>query len=113
MQQEGAWSSNYMQALRIPLEQISGVSSGGTFIKQIRILVGASGASDQHIFIPWHTDSSSAVQNPGIYGIVEQIQKHLKKVREEKKRLALEALAKETVPAMIFCKYCGARNKSH
>lgn len=46
MQQEGAWSSNYAQALRIPLEQIIGVVSGRLgFLGYIRVNVGVSGDS--------------------------------------------------------------------
>ena len=108
MQQEGAWSSNYAQALRIPLEQISGVVSGGTLVKHIRILVGVSGASEQHEFINFI--STYGKQN--IHEVRADVEKLLKEVREEKKRLAQEALAKGTVPAMVFCRFCGTRNKS-
>lgn len=105
MQQEGAWSSNYAQALRIPLEHISGVVSGGAVIKNIRISVGVSGASEQHEFAHFFGQQQ-------IHEIRADIEKHLKELREEKKRLALDAMAKGTVPAMIFCKFCGARNKA-
>jgi len=106
MQQEGAWSSNYAQALRIPLEQISGVVSGGTLIPHIRILVGVGGASEQHEFVTFQS-----VLKP-IHEVRADIEKLLKEVRQEKKRLAQEALAKGTVPTMIFCKFCGTRNKA-
>jgi len=108
MQQEGGWSSNYAQALRFPLEQISGVVSGGKFIKHIRVLVGISGSSEQHEFINFI--STYGKQN--IHEVRRDIEKLLKEVREEKKRLAQEALAKGTVPEMIFCKFCGARNRA-
>jgi len=103
MQQEGRWSSNYAQALRFPLEQISGIVSGGTLFKHIRILVGVSGASEQHEFIYGQQQ---------IHEVRADIEKLLKTAREEKKRLALEAMAKGTIPVMIFCKFCGARNKA-
>ncbi|MDH5734092.1 MAG: zinc finger Ran-binding domain-containing protein, partial [Candidatus Bathyarchaeota archaeon] len=106
MQQEGSYSSNYAQALRIPLEQISGVVSGGTFIPHIRILVGIGGASEQLEFVTFQS-----VKKP-IHAVRADIEKLLRKIRQEKKRIAQEALAKGTVPAMIFCKFCGTRNKS-
>lgn len=106
MQQEGAWSSNYAQALRVPLEQIGGVVSGGTFIPHIRIMVGISGTSEQHEFVTFQS------ANKPIYEVRADIEKLLKEIRQEKKRLAQEALAKGTIPTMIFCKYCGARNKA-
>jgi len=40
------------------------------------------------------------------------VEKHLKAAREEKKRLPVEAMQKGTVPTMVFCRFCGARNKS-
>jgi hypothetical protein len=108
MQQEGAWSSNYAQALRIPLEHISGVVSGGALIKHIRILVGVSGNPVQHEFINF----VSTYGQQQIHEVRADIEKALKETREEKKRLAQEALSRGATPAMIFCKYCGARNKS-
>ena len=108
MQQEGAWSSNYSQALRFPLEQISGIVSGGKLVKHIRISVGVSGSSEQHEFINF----VSTYGEQSIHEVRNDIQNLLKEVREEKKRLALEALSTGTVPEMIFCKYCGARNKA-
>jgi len=105
MQQEGAWSSNYSQALRFPLEEISGISEGGTFIKRLRILVGTRGSSEYHEFMPFAGQGS-------IGEIRHAIEALLTEVRKEKKRLAQEALAKGTVPALIFCKFCGTRNKA-
>jgi hypothetical protein len=106
MQQEGAYSSNYAQALRIPLDLISGVVSGGTFIPHIRILVGLGGPSEQHEFVTFQS-----AKKP-IHKVRGDIEKLLKEVRQEKKRLAQEALVRGTVPAMIFCKFCGTRNKT-
>jgi len=108
MQQEGGWSSDYAQALRIPIEQIIGVVSGGTFIQHIRIQIGGSGASELHEFINF----TSTYGQQQIREVRADIEKLLKESREEKKRLAQEAMSKGTMPTMIFCKFCGARNKS-
>jgi ribosomal protein L40E len=105
MQQEGAWSSDYSQALRFSLEEISGVSSESGFTQRLRILIGAKGNSEYHDFLPFRGQGDIKEIRSSIMGILQE-------VREEKKRLAQEALAKGTVPTMIFCKYCGARNKS-
>lgn len=102
-QKEG--KSDYSQALRAPLEEIMGISGGGTFIKRLRILVGARGSSEYHEFIPFAGQGS-------IDEIRCSIEKLSNEVRQEKKRLAQEALAKGTVPQMIFCRFCGTRNKS-
>ena len=115
MQQEGAWSSNYGQALRIPLQEISGVVASGTLSKRISIQVGVSGASDLHEFsnfqtthIGWH--ESKPLQQ--IHEIRADIERMLKENREERTRIAKEATAAGKPPAMIFCKYCGTRNKA-
>jgi hypothetical protein len=108
MQQEGAWSSNYAQALRFPLESISGLVSGGTLVKHIRIVIGVSGSSEQHEFINF----VSTFGQQQIQEVRADIEKLLKVAREEKKRLAVEAMTKGTVPTMIFCRFCGARNKA-
>jgi hypothetical protein len=50
MQQQGAWSSDYAQALRIPIEHVSGITSGGTLLKHIRVAVGTTG-KEFHEFI--------------------------------------------------------------
>ena len=106
MQQDRLWSSNYSQALRIPLEQISGVLSGGIIAPHIRIIVGFSGNSETHEFLNFFDTKEK------VHEIKTKIEKLLTAVRQEKKRLAQEALAKGTNPAMIFCRFCGARNKS-
>lgn len=107
MEQEGR-SSHYAQALRVPLENISGVLSGGTVLlfKFVKIFVGIGGAKDEHEFVKFFSPKQP------VHEIREEIERLLKKVRGEKKRLAQEALAKGTVPTMIFCRFCGARNKS-
>ena len=99
-------SSARAQALRVPLEQISGVVSGGTFIPHIRILVGITGTSERHEFTTFQSADKP------IHEVRADIQRLLKEIRQEKKRLAQEALARGTIPAMIFCKFCGTRNKS-
>jgi len=105
MQQEGAWSSKYSQALRIPLENITGLFSEGTLIKHLKISVGNMGFLQQEQFLPF-------VGQGNIDEIRLSIERLLREVRQEKKRLAQEAMSKGTVPAMIFCKYCGTRNKA-
>jgi len=133
MQQEGAWSSSYAQALRVPLENISGVVSGGMVTKHIRILVGVSGSSEQHEFVGFQVVEDKMSKLPGIplldfwklplsqrletlnvpiQDVRAEIEQTLKQSREEKKRLAQEVIAKGTTPTMIFCRYCGARNKA-
>jgi hypothetical protein len=109
MQQHGAWSSNYSQALRIPLEQIMGISCGGTIIKHISFEVG-SGASQTFGIWKGCEENSDKIDDAQL--IMQKIQQLLNAIREEKKRLAQEALAKGTLPSMIFCKFCGARNKA-
>lgn len=113
MQQEGAWSSNYTQALRIPLEQIAGISYGGRILKHIDVLVGISGASQTRHFNIWTGCEEHSDKLDDVKLITERIQSLLNVIREERKRLAQEALAKGELPSIIFCKYCGARNKSH
>lgn len=104
MQQEGAWSSNYSQALRMPLEQITGIVSGGTMISHIRITIGP----ETHEFINF----KSTYGTKNIHEVRGEIEKHLKDVREERKRIAQQTLAGSVAPQVIFCKYCGARNKT-
>ncbi len=103
MQQQGAWSSNYAQGLRIPLEQVTGIVSGGALMKHVRVTVGQTG-SEHHEFIGFEGRSVDEVRS--------DIERALKESREEKKKVAQAALAAGTVPQMIFCKFCGARNKS-
>lgn len=103
MQQEGAFSSNYSQALRIPLEQIIGLSTGGMLIKHLIIKT----VNEEFKFAYFNIG-----KNPPIHEIRKNIEELLKVTREKRKRIAQENLSKRTVPAMIFCKYCGARNKA-
>jgi ribosomal protein L40E len=106
MQQQGgrlARSSNYAQALRIPLEHISGVTAGGTALKHLRVTMGITG-TEQHEFIKF--------EGRDVQEVSADIGRHLKEVREEKRKTAQAAIAAGTVPQMIFCRFCGARNKS-
>jgi hypothetical protein len=105
MQQEGSWSSNYSQALRFPIENICGVSTSGSLIKHVRILVGTGGNSDFFEFMPFAGQGT-------VDEIRRSVETHLKEMRQQKKQLAQEVLSKGTAPLMIFCKFCGARNKS-
>jgi hypothetical protein len=111
MQQQGAWSSNYSQSLRIPLEQIVGLSCGGHIIKHITFEVGV-GASQPYTFGIWKgcEEHSEGIDEAQI--IMEKIQTLLNNTRAEKKRIAQKALLTHVLPAMIFCRYCGARNKA-
>jgi len=105
MQQEGAWSNDYSQALRIPLEQISGTDTTGTFVKRLRIAVGNSGHTDYHTFIIFAGQGTPTE----IRGSIDKL---LKDVRQERKRVAQESLNNGNVPTVVFCRYCGARNKA-
>ena len=106
MQQEGIWSSNYSQAIRIPLEQITGMESGGKLMKHIRVRIGVSETDEYEFNFP------PLLLERSITEIRDEIDGLLKQIREERKRSAQETLAGRTVPAMIFCKFCGTRNKS-
>jgi hypothetical protein len=104
MEQQGTWSSEYMQALRVPLEQISGISSGGTIFKHLRVFVGTTNIAEHH-FNPLEREKN-------FESIIAEIQTHLKDTRKERRRIAKEALAKGAVPTMVFCRFCGTRNRS-
>ncbi|MGD0477269.1 MAG: hypothetical protein ABSB29_03770 [Nitrososphaerales archaeon] len=106
LQQEGWRSSNYGQALRIPLENISGVSGAGS--SSLKVNVGTSGATEGHEFVGLENDSGKLAGHQ----VRAEIEGTLKEAREEKKRLAQQALSQGTVPAMVFCKFCGTKNKS-
>jgi signal transduction histidine kinase len=82
MQQEGYFTSNYSQALRIPLENISGMVVGGTLLKHIRVNIGTSGYSQEEHFQGLR-DSNGLV----IMEVVKQnIESVLKNAREEQKK---------------------------
>jgi len=100
MQKEGVFNARYGQALHLPLERILGTYIGGTLIKHLKI----------------KTDIEELrfglFKNAKVQEAREAIEKLLKTAREEKKKIALEARDQGKMPAMIFCKYCGARNKA-
>jgi hypothetical protein len=108
MQQEGFFSSKYGERLRIPIENISGVIcmkglsapiGGG-----LKIVIGTTGHTEEYIFFKF--ESGKKVDEAR-----EEIQKLLKDARQEKKRLAQEALRRGAAPAMIFCKFCGGKKQ--
>lgn len=105
MQQEGnKTSTSYAQALRVSLENINGLVSGGTLIKHIRIAVGVGGSSEQHEFISFQDEMTRRQQ---IQDIRAEIENHLKTSREEKKRKAMEAMTKGSVPEMVLARALG------
>jgi hypothetical protein len=111
MQQQGAWSSNYSQALRIPLEQIVGMSCGGHLIKHITFEIGI-GAIQSHTFGIWKGCEEHSEGIDDAQDIMQRIQNLLNITRAEKKRIVQETLLKGALPVMIFCRYCGGRNKA-
>jgi len=107
MEKEGLLVSRYSQRLRIPLEEISGITLkriSGFGSLALRIFVGIGTQSGEYIL--------SGVEGKKIEQVKEEVQRVVTEVRQEKKRLAQEALVKGTVPKMIFCKFCGTRNKA-
>lgn len=107
MEKQGIFNSKYSQRVRLPLEEISGITTkriGGVGVQAIRLYVGGGTQSGEYHI--------SSVDGKEIEQVEKEIQKALTEARQEKKRLAQEALNKGTVPTMIFCKFCGARNKS-
>ncbi len=106
MQRDGVFNISYSQALRVPLEQIIGISSGGFLMKKIQFTLN----NNPVLIIFVNFMSTYDVQE--IHEVRADIERHLTNVRQEKKRLAQEALTKGTLPAMIFCRYCGTRNKA-
>ena len=93
MQQQGLFSSHYSQALRIPLESISGMEIVGTLIKHIRINIGTSGLSEEQHFNPFK-DNQGLEQ---IETVKREIEALLKQAREEENR----AKAKENVQIIV------------
>ncbi len=106
MQRDGVFNISYSQALRIPLEQIIGISSGGFLVKKIQFTLNSNPVPI--IFVNF----MSTFEIQEIHEVRADIERHLTNVRQEKKRLAQEALTKGTLPAMFFCRYCGTRNKA-
>jgi ribosomal protein L40E len=95
---QGVFSAKYTssQAIRVPLEQITGVSTGGVILKHLKV------ATPNKEFEFRFLD----------HKVVPEIQSLLKLVRAERKKMAREALAGTSTPKMVFCKFCGARNKA-
>ncbi len=89
MQQQGAWSSNYAQGLRIPLEHITGITAGGTLVKHIRVTVGTTG-TEHHEFINF--------EGRDVQEVRADIERALKDAREEKRKAAQAAIAGGTLP---------------
>jgi hypothetical protein len=81
MQQEGSFSLDYAQALRIPIESIAGLVTGGTLVKHIRFTVGVAGASQQREFSLFQ---GTQIEND-IFAVRAEIERHLKQARENKK----------------------------
>jgi len=107
MEKEGFLVSRYNQRLRIPLEEVTGITlkrSGLVGVLALRIFVGIGTQSGEYIM--------SGIEGKKIEQVKEEVQKLVAEVRQEKRRLAQEALVRGTVPQMIFCKFCGTRNKS-
>ncbi|SRR6266699_1998313 len=100
MQQEGRGSSNYAPALRIGLEHVSGVTVA---FASLRIVVGTTGTEEHRFFHFWGKD---------VREVRSELERVLREARAEKRKLAQVAIAGGTIPRMIFCKFCGARNKS-
>lgn len=81
MQQEGNFSSDYAQALRISIGSIAGLVTGGSLIKHIRFTIGVAGASQQYEFSLFQ----GIQMGNDIIGVREEIEKHLKQARVSKK----------------------------
>jgi len=109
MQKEGEGSgSDYAQALRIPLENIVGVTAGkGLLLHHIRFVLASS---ETHEF----TVLRKVMKEHGrdIHRIRAEIETLLKESREERRKVAQAALAESAIPQMMFCRFCGARNKN-
>jgi len=99
MQKEGIFDAHYGQALHIPLEKIYGTHIGGIVQKHLKLKTDIEELQFGYFKVK-------------IEEAREAIEKLLKTTREEKKKIAIEAREQGKMPAMIFCKYCGARNKA-
>jgi len=107
-QQEGTFSKHFHTALRIPLTQIHGITSGGKLIKHIRILAGIGGSLTEHEFVNFY--GARVGESKNIHEIRDEIENTITKARQEQAKLAKEAVEKGKPPIMIFCRYCGARS---
>lgn len=79
MQQDGFFSSNYSQALRVPLENIRGMVVGGMITKHIRMSIGTSGFSQEEHFTAFQENTGLAP----IENIKKSIEQALKEAREQ------------------------------
>ena len=107
MEKQGLFNSRYSQRVRLPIVEITGISLkriGIIGVLALRIFVGIGALSGEYM--------ASGFDGKKVEEVEEEVQKLLTEVRQEKKRIAQEALAKGKAPAMIFCKFCGTRNKS-
>ncbi|MCK4477041.1 hypothetical protein KAU88_00730 [Candidatus Bathyarchaeota archaeon] len=107
IEKAGLFVSRFGQRAKVPLEQITGL-----LLRRISVI----GILALRIVVDLGTQEGEytvgKVKGKRIEEVKEEIQKLLTEARQEKKRLAQEALARGTIPAMIFCKYCDARNKA-
>lgn len=94
MQKQGFSGKDYSQALRIPLENVSGMVVGGTFFKDIRIKIGTSGLSEEQLFSVFKDNRGRLAQ---VETVKREIETVLKQAREEKNR----AKAKEHVQIVV------------
>lgn len=97
--------------LRIPIESVSSTASvqgRNPRFGHLRITIGSGGPIEEHTFSEFRGDSGeiSYVQAR------DNVEKVLSKVREERKKIAQEALSKGTLPPMVFCRFCGLKNKA-
>jgi hypothetical protein len=73
-------SSKYVQALRIPLESIVGLVTGGILLLHIQFAVGVIGASQQYKFSYFQ-----GIKTNDVFAIRAEIERHLIQARENKK----------------------------
>lgn len=102
----GVFSRNYSasQSIRVPLEQITGLSTGGTMIKHLKVHTADQEFKFEYV---WREGKRTP-----IHDVVSEIQDLLKKARDEKKKVAEQVLAGTLAPKFVYCKYCGAKNKA-
>lgn len=89
-QQEGIFTKHFHTALRIPLTQIHGITSGGTFTKHIKVLAGIGGSLTEHEF------NNFVETGKSIHELRSEIENDITEAREEqeeeKKRERLHIL---------------------
>ena len=92
------------QSIRVPLEQIIGISTGGTMIKHLKVRTQSQEFKFEHVF--------RKGKRTKINDVVADVQSLLKEVREEKKKISEQVLAGTLIPKVVYCKFCGAKNKA-